>query len=296
MVRALLLLGLVGCAPPPAWDLIAPDAARVGQPGELGPYGAALYRVKRSARVSDLVKVGILFPTTDTGSVTDAPIMVFSPGGFVTQDRYFWMGQHLATRGWITVLPDFPNGLGIMAPGNAEIALEAAWSEAEDSASPLFGMTDSDQPIAVAGHSLGGVIASMQFVNDDQVKALIMQASFPSNGTDVEELQGNRPVLGITGTTDSVTPDEFLEKWERFEGPFASAVVDGMNHYAWTDDPKPGNLTGKDGPLERAISAVRGDAWLVMDGFLDAAVLDDDTAWDYVEANLPDTVSLEGAP
>ena len=299
MRKWLWLLCLSGCDDLELYDHIGADAAREGLPGELGPWGAASWETRVRARATDEVALTFYVPTNAQGGPIDeeVPVVVFNHGGFVVPKRYHWLGEHLATRGYAVVFPTYPNLLGILTSGNSMVGLESFWDEVEDGDSPLDGYADRGAPVAVAGHSLGGVVAALHFEEDDEVDALLMQASFPSRPEKAADAQDGRPVLGITGSTDSISPSEFREEWGAFGSPFASAVVQGMNHYAWTDDVQQterGNR--KDGELERPLDVVRDDAWLVMDGFLDAALKGDEDAWSYVTANLPDTVDLEGSP
>ncbi len=299
MKKWLLLLCLSGCDDLELYPHIGADAAREGLPGEMGPWGAASWDVRVRTRATDEVPLTFYVPVDDQGGPIggQVPVVVFSHGGLVAPHRYHWIAEHLATRGYAVVFPTYPSLLGILTPGNSITGLDAFWDEVEDDDSPLDGYADRGAPVAVAGHSLGGVVAAMHFEQDEDIDALLMQASFPSRPQKVADVQDGRPVLGITGSTDSISPSEFRDEWSAFGSPFASAVVQGMNHYAWTDDvleTERGNR--KDGELKRPIDAVRDDAWIVMDGFLDASLKGDEEAWTYVLDNLPSTVDLEATP
>lgn len=298
MKRLLPILCLTACTSLDPLPLLGSDPDRGGAPGEIGAFGVSRWETAVRARATTRVDLIFLLPTVDgEPPATPSPVVIFNPGGFVTPERYVWQGEHLASRGYITVIPTYPGGLAILNPGNSQVALETLYEQSNDSESPLFGWTDPSAPVAVAGHSLGGVIAAMHFNKDPDIDALILEASFPANSTKVEDSQAGRSVLGITGTTDGVSPGEFEEEWSRFSEPFVTAVVEGMNHYAWTDQVKESDQVGdKDGPLLRPVNAVRNDAWLAMDAFLDASLLGDEEAWTYALDNRPDTLTLEGAP
>jgi hypothetical protein len=85
------------------------------------------------------------------------------------------------------------------------------------------------------------------------------------------------PSLLLTGAEDRKAPDEFFPEWERFPEPRWGGVIDGMNHYDWTDDPTEGELS-RDGTATRPADESRADAWRVLDTWLDATLLDDDLA------------------
>ncbi|MEO0605250.1 MAG: alpha/beta hydrolase, partial [Myxococcota bacterium] len=172
-----------------------------------------------------------------------------------------------ATRGYVTVLPRAELDLAISQPGNGAVALDALRRTARGDG-PLAGIVADDGPVAVGGHSLGGVMAARQWARDDGLDLLMLMASFPANGDPIED-QAGRAVIGVSGTTDqSLTADDFVDRnLERF-GETSLWLVDGLNHYGWTDDATEGELAG-DGPLEGELDDLRGTALTLLDRALD---------------------------
>ncbi|MEM6926535.1 MAG: alpha/beta hydrolase [Myxococcota bacterium] len=263
----------VGCAVGTPELLVLPDADRAGEAGELGPFGAAWLELAAPARVTEVVPVDVVFPTeddfdTEIGvAVTGAPVVVMIHGGLVPPERYRWLGEHWATRGYVTLLPRAELDLAISQPGNGAVALDAL-RRVSRGGGRFAGIVDDDGPVAVGGHSLGGVMAARQWTRDDDLDLLLMMASFPANGDAIEE-QAGRAVIGVSGTTDqSLTPDDFVDRnLERFGEP-PLWLVEGLNHYGWTDDPTEGELAG-DGPLQGELDALRSTALTLLDRALD---------------------------
>jgi hypothetical protein len=264
---------LLACAAPEL--LLAPDPDRVDAPfGELGPYGAAWVRDRAQARVTDVVAFDVIYPAEADASpaVSGAPVIVFIHGGLVAPERYHWLAIHAASRGWVTVLPEADLHLAITGPANGDLALDRLL-ERSDRPGPLQGLA-GDQALGM-GHSLGGVLAAGQFARDPRLDALVLLASFPADSTPTEDAAG--PVLALTGATDVFDDERLAVQLARFPGPTTSAWVDGMNHYAWTDDATPAELDG-DGPQTRPVDATRADALRFLDAWLHVRVEGGDEA------------------
>ena len=204
-------------------------------------------------------------------AVQGAPVAVFIHGGLVAPERYHWWAVHLASRGWATVLPEADLHLAITGPADGEIAYDRLLA-LSDRPTDLEGLAGN---VAVAmGHSLGGVLAARQYARDPRVGGLVLLASFPADGTPVED--GDGPVLALVGGTDVFDDDRLAAQLARM-GPSTWATVDGMNHYAWTDDATEAELDG-DGPQTRPVDATRADALRVFDAWVAARVGGEDPA------------------
>jgi Alpha/beta hydrolase family len=260
----------LACSPlGPPEGLALPDPTRDGLDGLDGPHGAAAVSLAAQARVTEVVPVTVVYPADEAlqPTVTDAPVVVFVHGGLVAPERYEWLARHLATRGVVTVLPEAELLLAISQPGNGAVALDALRDQVAGDGL-LAGLVAPAGPAAAMGHSLGGVLAARQWVDDPALELVVLLASFPAAGDAVED-QGGRPALSVGGTTDQSLPlDELVAESARFAEPFTLRVVTGMNHYAWTDDSTAGDLDG-DGPLERPLAELRQDALRLIDAYLD---------------------------
>jgi len=269
---------LVGCsAVTDPVLLIDPDPSiDAWLPGERGPHGAALVETRAQARVSDAIQLDILYPATADGSVAlrDTPVVVFVHGGLVGPERYHWLPAYLATRGWTSVLPAADLELAITEPGNSRVALDRL-QELSDDHDDLQGLVGPDQPVVAMGHSLGGVMAAGHWATDDDVDALVLLASFPASFQPIEDATG--PALALVGATDVFDWAELDSQLARVSGPTDTARIEGMNHYAWTDDATQGELDS-DGPQTRAVQDTRDDALRVLDTWLDVRLFGADDA------------------
>ena len=209
---------LFGCTPEPV-VLQAPDPVRTGMEGEDGPFGAGRLSVNVQARVIERLSYAVYFPADASGDphpdLTAVPVLAWVQGGLVPTDQYEWLPQHWATRGFVTVVPDHEFDLAITQPSNAPLALDHLLRER-----PLGELTTDRSPLGLGGHSLGGVVAAIDWASNPDVAWLLMAASFPAAGTPVEDRGG--PVLGLVGDQDGLlTPDEM-----RDERPPLSAAVE----------------------------------------------------------------------
>jgi len=280
-LTSLLFSLTTGCAQSPVVELILdPDADATGQDGQRGPFGVARAEYRTQARVSDSVRFEATWPATDGGdldlSAAPYPCVLSVQGGLVSAERYRWLAEHMASRGYVVLAPRHALKLAILEPDNASYALDEALERVGMTDDPLAGALEPDGPVAITGHSLGGVVAAMGWVADPRVDGVAILASYAAGSTDVESMTGS-PVLLLTGAEDQVDPEEFFPEWERFEEPRWGGVIDGMNHYDWTDDATASELE-RDGASTRPLDDTRTDAWRVLDTWLDATLLDDPDA------------------
>lgn len=270
--RPLIVATLVGCGLSDADLLVPADATRAGAGGEDGAYGALAIEFGVQARVTERMRVQAVVPA-DADGVPIAggfPEVVFVQGGFVDVAHYDWLAGHLATRGYAVILPWHALNLAIFQTGNAVIAAQAVVDHPPE---VLRDVIDGDRR-AIGGHSLGGVVASSGFVQEPGFDALFLLASYPADGTPAENA-GDRPVLSLVGSDDGSDALTLAEPGaQRFPGDVWFGVVDGLNHYGWTDDASRSDLAS-DGTAGRPLVQSRPDALAVLDAWLDAVLLDD---------------------
>ncbi|MCB9678017.1 MAG: hypothetical protein H6737_23155 [Alphaproteobacteria bacterium] len=244
---------LAACVPE---TLLDADPARDGAAGALGPHQVVLEHRSASARVEERVAYDWIRPDP---LPDDAPVVLFVHGGFVDRERYRWLGQHVASRGYGFASPEHALDLAIAESGNLRFVLDDVERR------------EGRRPTASAGHSLGGVIAEWGWEDDTRIGSLALLASFPAGSG---RIGPGGEVLSLSGASDgSALPDDVREGAARFVDA-RLAFVDGMNHYAWTDDATERELAN-DGPLGRPLPEVRTDALRVLDTWLDAVLQDD---------------------
>ena len=291
LARGVLLAGVLGgCSRVPVLqgELLA-DADRDGLEGRDGPWGAGFYEARTLVRVDDLVRYEVVVPLDDDGEVvadTEAlPVVAMIHGGFVEVRRYRWLGRHFASRGYVTVLADHDANLSFLSSANTTAAIDDLYEDANRSGHPLDALLDPSAPAAVMGHSLGGVAAASLWTDDPARWGVLgILASFPAGGTEVEQFEG-RPSMHLVGSEDE--PEAKREQgFERFGAPRILGVVDGMNHYAWTDEATERELAG-DAPALRSDEETRADALHVIDTGLDAWMRSDPEARSRLDGAFP---------
>lgn len=278
---------LLACAPEPV-EVLAPDPARTGVDGADGPYGVLTTSLRVASRATDAVRVDVFWPDDPPD---DPPALLHVHGGLVGPERYDWLAIHAASRGYVVLAPHHALNLALFEAGNAA----DAWDGVVDAAAgdgPIAGLVDADTRRAIAGHSLGGVVAAIGFAGGGW-DAVWLEASFPADGTPVEDAPG--AVLSLIGTADgSADAAAVSDGFDRFPGPGWFGQIDGMNHYDWTDDATPSELKS-DGAPTRPQADTRRDALRVGDAFLDAFLRDDADARARLDAPF-DGVELRGTP
>jgi len=270
----MVLMLLLACAPTgPGEVVIAPDEARDGLDGAEGPYGAAWLPVRVQARVDGAVDAEVVFPSDASGEPLDGPFpaLIFVQGGLVTPERYRWISAHAATRGYVGISAQHKGDLAIFEADNGRFALEGV--EAIESGT-LAGLLEPGADAVVTGHSLGGVVAPILWVDDPRMVGMAIIASYAANSTPVEE-RTDSLTLSLTGAEDgSALREDVEEGWERLGGQTWLGVVEGMNHFNWTDDATAENLEG-DGVATRPEEETRRDAMRVFDAWMDASFGDE---------------------
>ncbi|MBM7642571.1 alpha/beta hydrolase [Streptococcus loxodontisalivarius] len=119
--------------------------------------------------------------------------VIFYQGALVEEAAYAPMVEQLSQSGINVYLITSPANLPLLQSKSAQKLIE------KEKLSTVF----------LAGHSLGGVVASWQVEDSSQIKGLILLASYPDQKTDLSKL--DLPVLSITASQDKVL------NWKNFE-------------------------------------------------------------------------------
>ena len=218
----LFLLLLTGCS------LAAPTS---GKPVTEG-VSRAEFEVRTNG--TDLVRMTVLFPSTAAGSPLGAslPGVVFIQGGFVGTERYEWQAEALARAGYVVVLPANQLELAFFSIdyGQAARALLASpprGSLLEDLVNP--------ERIAVAGHSLGSVVA-LKLALGGGFTAVVLEAGFPDSADTAAAMALTKPSLSLAGELDcSAKLGPVRAGWNTLGAPTALTVLEGVTHYQFTD-------------------------------------------------------------
>lgn len=290
-VAAAALWGLAGCGPPTEPVLVLEPIAVPDQLGERGAYGVA--RLSRPLRVrgDDSVQVHVYAPADGQGRFLQGPFppAVFVHGGRVEALRYHWWMTHMASLGFVVIAPEHTLELALFSQGDGIDALEALEALAEQPRDPLHGVLDVGAPGVAFGHSLGGVVATALWLDHpERFELLLLASSQPAPG-DAEALaergaRGGR-VLSVTGGRDGrISPAEVAQGAAVIAdsgAPTTVAVVEGMNHVQWTEEPTEAERAEDDEPTVELEQARQRALWI-----LDSTV----RAWRAGPgASLPDT-------
>lgn len=294
-----LLACLAGCAP--GASVVAdpaPTATPTSERASLGERGAfGVLRVPRRVRVrvDAAVDVTVLVPLEPSGArARRRPVAVLVHGGLVSPDRYEWLAVHLATRGFVVLVPAHALDLAFFEQENAVAALRVLRDRSREPGDPLEGTMD-DAPAAILGHSLGGVVAaSLWDEHPEEFDELVLFASFPAGSTMRTRSSGR--ALSIHGGADArvtlAQASDGVRALATSGRPATLAVIDGMNHMQIADRVSEGEASAAGiATIDEAAARARlrwlVDAmlWSRVGGAADA--LDDDAEW-------PDGVTRQG--
>lgn len=140
--------------------------------------------------------------------------VIFYPGAFVTPESYSKWASHVALSGYNVYILHLPLNLAFLRQDAAQDIIEE----------------QPEETFILAGHSLGGVIASrFTAEHSDEVAGMIFFASYPDKKGSLKNT--NIPVLSITASNDGVLNSE---KYQEAKGymPEETAYIEinGGNH------------------------------------------------------------------
>lgn len=259
------MIWLLACSPPTELVSVADD-------GELGPFGVARSTFSAARKTGRWFDVDVHLPMSEGTPTADNPVVVFVQGGAVERERYHWLAAEVAAAGNIVLSPQYPSDLAIFGCNRSFVALKRART-LDEAGDPVLEGTLGERVTAM-GHSLGGVVATKQVVRHDAFDRLVLVASYPADGDDVEGL--DVPVLSITGSQDgSASLADVRAGAQRF--PHVTlAIVDGMTHYDWTSDVTADELDKEGTEATRPLDETRADALRVLEAHLAGEALDGD--------------------
>lgn len=215
-----------------------------------------------------------------------APVVVFLPGAGIVKERYYWLGNALASHGFATFI--------VQPPGDFSNALLSTSLLGALRTSPELARRVDLGRVVLAGHSVGSAAqggltdvsscsralcppgASMP----DGVRALVLLGYHnQANPADAAPMPAiDAPWLVLAGTRDGVsTPEKVSKTFERIvDRPLYRVEVEGMNHYQLTDYVKPGaDQLDVDGTPSIGNKAARAAAATYVVAFLRRTILGD---------------------
>jgi hypothetical protein len=221
---ALVWRGVKGRAPRPgaARAVLRWVAAAAGLAFAAATFWLAPYRVQVADTASLDAPAGVVVSSNATSIRLDpdgehqATGLAFIPGALVDPRAYIPILTPLAQAGHPVYIAKPPLGIAFLTPGVAARA-SSAFPEATG--------------WVMAGHSLGGVVASGQADAGGEA-GLILLASYPLGDLSGSDL----PVLSISGSADGLTtPDDVEASRAILPGDTEFVVVDGGVHAFFGD-------------------------------------------------------------
>jgi dienelactone hydrolase len=275
-------LGLAGCGGS-SGDPVGSGGSDAGRPGLDAGAGLDAACTSDCAPTSDPGMPGSFATTTSSADLALAdgttipltlylpagagpfPVVVFHHGFQLDPALYASYGSHLASWGYVVVMPKMPGGL-IGGPTHRELAIDLGavldWLDgnAAEPSGPLGGVADASR-IGLAGHSLGGKISLLTAAGDARVAAVfgvdpVDAAGGPGASSAVDypsvtpELMDQITVpIALVGETTNATctgffcqpcapaADNFQQYYDHADHPAVEIEVLGANHMSFLDDP-----------------------------------------------------------
>ena len=190
------------------------------------------------------------YPATGTaiGSPVDSsngpyPIVAFGHGFLSSVTLYQSTAAHLATWGFIVILPQTQ---GSLIPSHSALAADMVssldWLAAQgaDAASPWAGAVSSDRRGA-AGHSMGGGCAVLAAQQDPRIHALVPMAAADTNPSSVAAAASVRCATRlIVGSQDTIVPPSTdVPMYANLQGPAQFVSITGGSHCGFIDSAIP---------------------------------------------------------
>lgn len=176
----------------------------------------AMDSLKSDAEVKVEENGDILFePVVDAKNIG----FIFYPGAKVEPSAYAPMAKEIASNGYTVIIAKMNFNLAILSPNRADEIV----SQYKDIDTWVIG-----------GHSLGGVMASDYALKNDQIKGLVLLASYPQNKTNLTN--SNIKVLSIWGSNDQVADLNKVKEAKKLMPDDAEFIeIAGGNHGGFGD-------------------------------------------------------------
>ena len=196
------------------------------------------------------------------------PVVVFHHGFQLGTELYTSYGEHLASWGYLVVMPQMPGGL-IGGPTHVNLkdylitVIDWIVRDAADPSGRLRGKADADH-IGLAGHSMGGKISMLVATEDDRPLAIfgidpvdsaggplpVSPTDYPSVTPELMDLVGV-PAVFMGETTNATCegflcqpcapqPDNFQQYYLHATNPALEIEVVGASHMSFLDNPNCG--------------------------------------------------------
>lgn len=173
--------------------LLVADSATGQAPDPAGPGALAAGRVVEDVPVTggDVLATDVHFPDDGSGGVAAGagacPVIVFGHGFARSKARHADFGAHLASRGFVVLIPNFAGADHSKNGDDLSALLDWALAEDERPGSRLFGRLDREA-LGVGGYSAGGLAGLLCTARDSRVRAAALLDPVDSGGLGAAEL------------------------------------------------------------------------------------------------------------
>ncbi len=180
----------------------------------LPPMPEALAALEADARVQVQTQPYLAFSPRNQMPQTG---LIIYPGARVDERAYAPTARAIAQHGFLVVIPDMPLHLALLSP---------------ERATQVATLYPAVHRWALAGHSLGGVVAA-SFVKQNRnsvVKGLALWAAYPADADDLSTFT-HVAMISIFGTQDKLYPPEKIDAARARLSPATQFVtIAGGNH------------------------------------------------------------------
>ena len=164
------------------------------------------------SEITDLSSSGnVTVEKTAHGLFVDGPgnetALIFYPGAKVEYTAYFNLMRNISSEGVDCYLVEMPLNFAFFGSDSADDIIEST----------------NYTHYVMAGHSLGGVVAS-QYATNHNVSGLVLLSAYPTDNITI-------PVLSIYPSNDDVLNlDTYNESKIHIKGIFEEYIIEGGNH------------------------------------------------------------------
>ena len=173
-----------------------------------------------SLQSNDKVKV------EENGDIVFEPVedaknigFIFYPGAKVEPSAYAPVAKEIASNGYTVIIAKMNFNLAILSPNRAD---------------QIIDQYKAIDTWVIGGHSLGGVMASNYALKNDQIKGLVLLASYPQEKTNLSDT--DIKALSIWGSNDQVADLNNVKEAKNLLPDDAEFIeIAGGNHSGFGD-------------------------------------------------------------
>jgi predicted dienelactone hydrolase len=175
-------------------------------PGANGSFTAGKQTISIPATQGSVLTTDVHYPKSAAGGVDPAaglcPVIVFGHGFSRSKEQYVNVGSHLATRGFITIIPNFSGSDHGRNADDLIAMIDWILARNADPGSIFNGRIDA-AAIGSSGHSAGGLSAILAASRDARIRATAPRDPVDSNSLGVNALASVHIPVAITYSEDS---------------------------------------------------------------------------------------------